>query len=312
MNIWRTVVAVVLSVTVSASMGQDKITLGYTGVADFTGAFIAKEEGIFKKHGLDVNLQLIALNSTIPAAMQSGSLQIGGTTPTVLIQAVDSGLDLVGIANVSVNDNTAKNPALVARTGSNIKSAQDIIGKKVGVPGLNATLHVMVRRWLNEKGVDYKKVTFIETPIPQMSDLLKGGAVDVVITADPFIGRIEQAGTGSVLNYLAQDFPSGFSNIVYSSTRDWATKNPAALKAFREALQEGIAFAEGNPEKARVHVGKYIKLPPPVLQSLTIPKMTAFLQPSSLRFWTESMRQQEMLRTDINLSNIVVRWDLPR
>lgn len=307
MKILKVLAALGMALVAFAAVAQTKVTLGYTGVADFTAAFVAKEEGYFQKHGLDVTLQLITLNSNMPASLQSDSIQIGGATPTVLLQAVDSGLDLVAVANASVNDNKAKNPAMMARAGSNIKSAKDLVGKKVGVPGIGAVLHVLARRWITEKGVDYKKITFIETPFPQMSDILKSGAVDAVVTADPFMTRIEQAGTGTVMAYIGQDFPSGFSNILYASTREWATRNPAAVKGFREALVEGIAFAESDPQKTRAHIGKYIKLPPQVLETLPIPKMMADLAPSRLRFWGESMRQQEMLKTDVNLSFVVAK-----
>lgn len=307
MKLIKTLVALGAILAASNAMSQTRITLGYTGVADFTAAFVAKEEGIFQRHGLDVDLQMMTLNSNIPAALQSESIQIGGATPTVLLQADDSGLDLVAVANASVNDNTAKNPALVGRAGENIKSAHDLIGKKVGVPGVGAVLHVLLRRWIMEKGVDYKKITFIETPFPQMNDLLKGGTVDAVITAEPFTTRMQQSGVGSVVSYIGQDFPSGFSNVLYASSRKWVAENPQAVKAFRESLTEAIAFTEKDPQKARADIGKFIKLPQPVLDSLPMPKMMADLIPSRLRFWSESMRQQGMLKHDVNLSTVVVR-----
>ena len=303
----KTLIALGAILYASASPAQTKITLGYTATAEITAAFVAKEEGYFKKRGLDVDLKLMTLNSTIPPALQSESIQIGTATPTVLLQAVDSSLDLVAIANGSVNDNQAKNPAILVRAGSGIKTPKDLVGKKVGVPGLGAVLHVLTRRWLVEKGVDYKKVTFIETPFPQMNDLLKGGAVDAVITADPIKSRIEQVGTAMVLAYPNQDFPNGFSTLLYATTRGWASKNPATVTAFRDALVEGIAFAEADPIRTRAHIGKYIKLPPQVLETLPIPKMMADLTPPRLRFWGESMRQQEMLTTDVNLSAVVFR-----
>lgn len=307
MKLVKALIAMGIALAASAAFSQTRINLSYTGVSDFTAAFVAKEEGYFKKHGLDVELQMLTLTSATPAALQSDSIQVGGTVPTVLLQAVDSGMDLVALANGSINDNTGKNLGLVAKAGSNIKTAQDLIGKKVGVPGLGGVLHVLVRRWITEKGVDFKKITFIETPLPQMNDLLKGGTVDAVAVVDPFMTRIEQAGTGTVVSYMGRDFPSGFSNVVYVSTRDWATKNPAAVKGLRDALAEGVAFVEKEPEKARAHIGKYIKLPPPVLATLPIPKLMADISAPRMRFWAESMRQQGMLKNETNMSALIIR-----
>ena len=66
-----------------SAWSQIKVVVGYTAVPDFAAAFIAKEQGVFAKRGLDVELKAITLTSNIPAALVSDSIQIGGTTPTV-------------------------------------------------------------------------------------------------------------------------------------------------------------------------------------------------------------------------------------
>lgn len=296
-----------LAMATSIAMAQIKVTLGYTAISDFAAAFVAKEEGYFKKNGLDVELELLTLTSVVPAALQSNAIQVGGTVPTVLLQAVDSGLDMVGLANATINDHTGKNPALMVRAGSSIKDPKDLVGRKVGVPGLGGAMHVLVRRWLTEKGVDFKRVTFIEIALPQMNDLLKAGTIDAVAIVEPFTTRIEAAGTGAVISYMGRDFPSGFSNVVYMSTRLWADRNPAAVKALRLSLAEAITLVERDPQKARHHIGKYIKLPPQALALIPIPVLMADLTAPRLRFWAESMRQQGMLRKEPNLSLLLVR-----
>jgi len=50
----------------------------------------------------------------------------------------------------------------MARTGSGIKTAPDLIGRKVGVPGLGGALDVLGRNWVKTNGVDYHKVNWVE------------------------------------------------------------------------------------------------------------------------------------------------------
>ena len=73
----KVIVGLGVALMASAALAKTKITLGYTGVADFTAAFVAKEEGYFKKRGLDVTLQQLTINSMIPAALQSDSIHAG-------------------------------------------------------------------------------------------------------------------------------------------------------------------------------------------------------------------------------------------
>ena len=171
-----------------------KVVLGYTAVTDFASAFVAAEQGYFKKRGLDVEMKFIPLNSTIPAALQSDSLQVGGPTPSVFLQAVDGGLDLVVLAGAGVTSKSITGFGLVARAGSGIKAPQDVVGKKVGVPGLGAFLQVTYRAWLKANGVDYKKVTFVEAPFPQYAHLLRGGPIDAAVTVDHLLSPITACG----------------------------------------------------------------------------------------------------------------------
>jgi NitT/TauT family transport system substrate-binding protein len=155
-------------------------------VADYVSLYAAKEEGFFAKRKLDVEPTLVTLNSTIPQALLSNSLQVGLPTPSVFLQAVDGGLDLVVIGGTSITDpSTLKNFGVVIRAGENIQKAQDFAGKKVGVPGIGAFLHVLFRQWLVQNGVDPKKVTYVEVSFPAMNDVLKGGTVDAVVSAAP-------------------------------------------------------------------------------------------------------------------------------
>ena len=284
-----------------------KIVFGYTAVTDFATVFIAAEEGYFKKRSLDVEPKFIPLNSTIPAALQSDSLQVGGPTPSVFLQAVDGGLDLVVLAGGGVTAKTMTGFGLVARAGSGIRTPQDCVGKKIGVPGLGAFLHVTFRAWLKQSGVDYRKVTFIEASFPQHGDLLRGGSIDAVVTADPFMSRITDSGAGYVASYYSTFLAEGNHTIYHAAKREWVQKNPAAAKAFREAIQEAATFLQQpkNSAAVRGHIGKYIKLPPEVLAKIQISPPGPLVSVKQMNYWVAMMKDQEMLKTDLKVAPLI-------
>jgi len=286
-----------------------KIVLGYTAVTDFASAFVAAEQGYFKKRDLEVELKFIPLNSTIPAALQSDSLQVGGPTPSVFLQAVDGGLDLVVVAGAGVTSQAITGFGVVARAGSNIKTPQDFVGKKVGVPGLGAFLQVTFRAWLKANGVDYKKVNFVEAPFPQHADMLRGGTVDAVVTADPFMARITDSGAGYVASFYSTFLPEGNPTIVYAATRAWAKANAGAAKGFREAIVEGASFIKDpkNDAAVRAAIGKYIKLPPEVLAKAQISPPGPIVTEKQLAYWVGLMKDQDMLKGSPNLATLIVK-----
>ncbi|MDB5966229.1 MAG: NMT1-like family protein [Polaromonas sp.] len=286
-----------------------KIVAGYTATTDYTSAFVAAEQGYFKKRNLDVELKFIPLNSTIPAAIQADSLQIGGPTPSVFLQAVDGGLDHVVVAGGGVTSKTYTGFGFVAKAGSGIRTAQDCIGKKIGVPGLGAFLHVSFRAWLKQSGVDYKKVNFIEASFPKHGDLLRGGSLDGVVTADPFMSRIIDSGAGYVASYYSTFLEAGNPTIIWAAKREWAQKNAAQVKAYREAIQEAAAFImqPKNDAAVRTAIGKYIKLPPEVIAKMQITPPGPVVTEKQLNFWAAMMKDQGMLQTEPKIATLIAK-----
>src|SRR5437868_11020594 len=99
--------AVAAILILGPAYAQTKIQIGCTATSDCASAMVAVDEGIFKKHGLDAEMVPIGINSNIPAAILSGSIQIGGPTSTVFLQAADGGLDLVAVAGGTVMSPTS-------------------------------------------------------------------------------------------------------------------------------------------------------------------------------------------------------------
>ena len=297
------------AIALPARAQTTKIVFGYTAVTDFASVFVAREEGYFSKRGLDVEPKFVPINSTIPAAVQSDSLQIGGPTPSVFLQSVDGGLDHVVVAGGGMTSKTLTGFGLVARAGSGIRGAADCVGKKIGVPGLGAFLHVSFRAWLKQSGVDYGKVSFIEAAFPQHGDLLRGGSLDAVVTADPFMSRITDSGAGYVASYYSTFLPDGQPTIVYAARRDWVTKNAAAARAFREAIVEAGAFIgkPANDARVRAAIGKYIKLPPEVLAKAQISPPSPLISEKQLAYWVGLMKDQGMLKGNPVLATLIAK-----
>lgn len=286
-----------------------KIAYGYSAVSDFATVFVATDEGFFAKRGLEVEPKFIPINPTIVPGIQSGSLQMGGPTPTGYLQAVDAGLDLVVVGGGGSLSKTYTELALVAKAGSGIRSAKDCIGKKVGVPGLGALLHVTFRKWLKTSGVDPKQVVFVEAPFPQHADLIRGSSIDAVVTAGPFLSRLVDSGAGYVAAYYATFLPEGYPTIVHVARRDWAEQNPAAVKAFRDGIREAAQFMANarNDSRVRDSLARYLKVPAPVAAKMQISPPEPIVTSKQLQWWVELMREQGMLKAGPDIDRLIVK-----
>ena len=288
------------------ALAQAKIQIGCTATSDCASAMVAVDEGIFKKHGLDVEMTPIAINSNIPAAILSSSIQVGGPTSTVFLQAVDGGLDLVAIAGASVMNPTS-NTAIAAfvRNGITIKEPKDFIGKKVGAPGLNAFLHVLFVKWLVEKGVDPRSVNFVEVTFPTMADIIKSGGVDAVLTTEPFVTRMINAGLGTVGARYGADLGRADPIIFYAAARDWAEENVATVKRFREAIADAAAIVNSDREKASDSIAKFTKQPLELVKATPPNQSEPNLKAENLAWWIDVMSSQKMLQSKLDTKKLV-------
>lgn len=297
-NLFRTataVLAVQLSLTCFAA-AQTKITIGVPPVPEFVLPMIALEKGYFRDHGIDATIKIIPGGQSMPAALQSDSLQIAALSTASLIQVTDSGLDLVIVSGGAIASVGDTNYGIVVGANSGIEKPEDFIGKKIGTPGLGSFFHIMAREWFRRKGVDWQKITFVESTFPQLADLLKARTVDAVLSTNPFLQRAAAPGIGGKVFHIAADLPDRLPPFVYASSRAWVGAHREAAAGFKLAMDKAVAFEESDLPTTLEIFGKHVKMPPDVLKTLTINKLDTNVTPQQVQLWVDMMEKQDMLR----------------
>jgi NitT/TauT family transport system substrate-binding protein len=285
----------------AASAQPTKVTIGYPPATDFLPAYVAKDKGFFDKHNVDATLTRLPVVTNIPGAVVSDSVQIGMTTVPVLLQAVDGGLDFVIIAGAAHHTKAAPFISLMARKGAKIEKPADLVGKKVGVPGINSVIDVMLRKWLLNNKVALNQVTIIEGPLPQLPDLLKVGSVDAVAIVEPFRSRITSGDIGTVAaEYFGEVDPDVLVS-AWMATGAWAKKNPEAIKNFRAALDEGLDFIKANPEESKAIEKKYLGFNAP-----QFPTFENKAKPDDLKVFIAIGKELGLYRTNFDSQRLVL------
>ena len=283
-----------------------KIRLGLSPTPETATAFVARDEGFFKKHGLDVDLVIVPVNGTLPAAIMSNSIEVASITPTIMLSAIENGVEMKAFANVSLTSKTGSNFGVLVPPASSIQNAKDLEGKKLATPAVGGVADTLARRWMQANGADLKKVTFVELPFPAQPDALKAGQVDGVITSDPFLSRVTSGGIGRQIVDLRTTAPEGVPTTVYASSAEWAKANAPAIAAFREAIADAIAFMKSDEPKVREDLTRDLKLPPEVMKTVTLPNVAVKLVPADIDWWSETMVKLGMLSKPIPASSLVV------
>jgi NitT/TauT family transport system substrate-binding protein len=267
-----------------------KLAVSYSATADFAPAFIAKDAGIFEKHGLDVTLTNLATTSLSPPALMAGSLQIASSSPPLLLLANDGGMDLVAVAGVAAMDEKHPRSSLLTRSGFTATKAQDFIGKKIARPGINSAIDLVLKKWLLDHGVPLNQVTLVETPFTQMGDLMKAGQIDAAFELEPLRTRIIESGNGQKSVDIFSETKPHILASMYASSRSWAEAHRDALKAFRASLQDAMVFAHDHADEARDIQKKYVGA------ASTPDALELELNPADFDFWIGVLHQLKLLQ----------------
>lgn len=282
-----------------------RLNVGFTAINEYTGLFVAKEEGFFARRGLDVELTLIANNATLPAALISNSVQLGTPSVTTILQAIDGGIPLQFVCGAGVLSAARPSVGVVARSGSNFARPTDFEGKRIAVPGLNALFHVIFRQWLIAGGQNPRGVSFVEVPFAQMFDSLRGGQVEALVTADPARSRIIEANVGYAVGNMLDAIMDNALSGNFAATEGYIAAHRSQLTAFRASIDEGHAFAERDPEATLAHVAKYMRLSPEVLRSLPKPILRSRIDREQVEFWVRVATEQGMLRGRVSVDRLL-------
>ncbi len=277
---------------------EEPLVVGYLPTKACVALFVAKEQGFFQKHGLNVELRAGQNGAHEAEAILTGAMILGCSGTPTLIQAKSKGVGLIGVAGSTVAMPDDKSAALVVRPDSGISSAADLVGKKVAVSGLGSNFNIIVNSWLMSQHVDFKRVNFFEMPFSAMYDALKRGTVDAALSATPVLTRILSDRTGTPLLFLESAMPAGTPLGVYVGSTEWTAKNPALLKALRAAIAEATAFTEQHRDIADQYISKYLNQPLADVQAAGYEKLDSTISTKRFSWWVNAMRAQGFIPSD--------------
>lgn len=164
--------------------------------------FLAKEQKLFDKQNLDVDLQFIA-SSTGIAALASDQTQFALIGGPEALGAVVGGADLVAIVQLS-----GAQPYLM-EVSKDINTIEDLKGKKVGVSSLGSSSDTATRISLRAQGIDPEKdVTIVAVgSLENRMSALVNGAIDAGLGSPPETLKLEENGLHPLYDLSTLDMP---------------------------------------------------------------------------------------------------------
>ena len=241
------------SVAANGSQTQKIVRINFqTGSLCGAPVHVAWKMGLFdeelEKIGQKAEyVQVVEGGATLAEMIASGKVDAGYGLYATQLQAMENGLPISFTSGIHIGCTK-----YYVRADSDIYSAADLRGKKIGVPGLADSSVMNLKRKLMDEGIgvtaDNLEVEFVAYASADLAIALNNGAVDVIGAHDPIATKGEQAyGFRKILDtgidekfvkeYCCQQFV----------THKLIKENPEGAAAVTRALQKAAAFVEAEP-----------------------------------------------------------------
>ena len=211
----------------------------------FVPADVGVEAGIFKKHGLDVEISNFGGDAKLLQALSADAIDIamgGGPTFAFIVK----GAPMLAVGALADAPGTIM--LVVAKDGP-VKTEDDLKGRTVSVSTTGSLTY-----WLGQElsrshgwGNDGIKIAPLGSTTAQAA-ALKTRQIDGVITETSTVFRLEEEGSGRILVRFGERIKDFHVHVIYAS-KALIDKNPEAVRAYLAAWYETVQHMRDHKDQ---------------------------------------------------------------
>jgi NitT/TauT family transport system substrate-binding protein len=242
------------------------VVLGTAPTDSGSPPVIAQRTGIYRRYGLDVDVQFMGSGAALVAAVIGGTLQIGTTSTVGLVTAHAKGIPLQIVAPTSIYLTENPGELLLVRKDSPIRSGADMNGKTIASPAFGDLISTATFAWIDQHGGDSKTVHSIELPSAATPAALAAGRIDAAAMNEPRLSEALQSGNFRSIGKPYDAIAPRFLVACFVVTAEFGNAHPELLARFARAHHETNVFANAHPEQTAVWLAEIAKLEPAAIQ----------------------------------------------
>jgi NitT/TauT family transport system substrate-binding protein len=230
-----------------------RLNVGYSAVsADQLPAWVAKETGIFAKHGLDVEVIFFTGGTTAILALVSGDVPITQVSGPGLVNSVLAGSDAVFVAAGM----TSLNYVLMGKPG--LKTAEQLKGGTLAISRFGSATDSIARFALRRIGLTPgKDVTLMQVGSgPERLNALMTGRVSAAVINPPSSFVAEKKGLGVIADVAQMGLV--FQHTGVATTRKFISQNQDTVRRYVRAHVEAVHKMWTDKEATVKTLGKYM------------------------------------------------------
>jgi NitT/TauT family transport system substrate-binding protein len=252
----QSLAAVALAAALAAGTAwadDTKVAVAISGWTGFAPLTLAKEAGLFKKHGLDVSIKKIPQKDR-HLAIASGDVQCAATTVETWIVWNANGVATTQIFQL---DKSYGADGMVVKPG--IARISDLKGKTVAASAPGTAPYFTLAWMLKKNGLSVKDVKVVNLePQAAASAFVAGNTdLDAGMTYEPYLSTVRAKPEAGKIIATTLDYPMVMDT--FGCTPKFLAENPQAAKALADAYFDAVDMIKAEPKKSFETMGADVK-----------------------------------------------------
>jgi NitT/TauT family transport system substrate-binding protein len=254
-KLYQSLILLIALVSFAFNADAQKLNSAYGALGGtFLPLWVTEQVGIFKKHGLDLELVFIEGGSRALTALLSGQTPIIGGDPSAIALAAGRGSDVIIIASMT---NTL--PYFMV-TRPEIKAKEDLKGKRAAISRFGSASDFVTRMALEGLGlVPDKDVAIVQVgAVPTRFAALESGSVHATVLTPPANLLAKKKGFTILVNVAALGLK--IPNSTIGTTRSYLNSHRDIVRRFLMAYVEGIKVMKSDTARSMKILSKYSRV----------------------------------------------------
>ncbi|HET7134334.1 MAG TPA: ABC transporter substrate-binding protein, partial [Casimicrobiaceae bacterium] len=235
----------------TASAEDTKVAIAISGWTGFAPLTLAKEAGIFKKHGLDVAVKKIPQKDR-HLVLASGDIQCAATTVETWIVWNANGVATTQIFQL---DKSYGADGMVVKP--TITKVADLKGKTVAASAPGTSPYFMLAWILKKNGLSVKDVKVVNLEPGPAAQAFVAGQNDAAMTYEPYLSTVRNNPKAGKIIATTLDYPMVMDT--FGCTPKFLAENPKAAKALADSYFEALDMIKAEPKKSFEIMGADVK-----------------------------------------------------
>jgi NitT/TauT family transport system substrate-binding protein len=237
-------ILLIIAIPLSACSANETIAekqplrIGWSLYPGWYPLVIAQQQGLFEKHGIEVELVLYPTYDDTAPQLGSGFVDAAALVlGDVLLE------DVGNYASVAlVTDNSFGADQLIA--SPEVLETQDLRGKRIGF-STGTFGELLVREMLKKYNVDVDEVSFVEISPEQVPNAIPS-SIDIGHTFEPFASQARVNGNDVI--FTSADAPGVIVDTI-AFRNSILKERPEDVRNFINAWFEAVEYWQANPEE---------------------------------------------------------------